>query len=146
MAVDCSQETGRDEVTIKVYKPESEENTAPEVRIYPPESWTDIVAAISDRADDCHTLTAWARDLEDGTLTGDSLVWQDVYNDGTGEVVIELSKSERLELCGSQLAIVHSVDTWHTIRVTATDSGSPFGRKLSGHDQIRILVIPGGLI
>lgn len=100
------------------------------------------ITSPSDRAGmgdgECMTLVAEAEDLQDGVLTGDSLVWRGSYIQGGSVRTRNLGRGERVEMCNPPTT---GHDTWHTITVEARDSGG-----LRSMDTIKIYVIPGGLI
>lgn len=124
---------GRAEVTLRVQaRPAG--NAPPAITITAP---PDRSAPVSDRPDDCVTLTASAFDLEDGPLTGDAITWTDEMAGGAVIRTLE-RRGASIEACSW---VSTGGDTWHTVTATVTDSGGA-----RAGDSIRILVISGGLI
>ena len=113
-------------------RPRPAGNTPPTVTIVAPGNYY----AFADY--DCITFVAEASDLEDGRLSGVSLVWRDQYHDGAVMRRRDLGTGERIDICNLPAPVG---DTRHTISVTATDSGG-----LSTTNSIVVIVIPGGLI
>ena len=112
--------------------PEPAGNTPPTVTIIFPSNYY----AMGDNT--CVTFIAEASDLEDGRLSGGSLIWGDQYHDGAVMRRRDLGTGERLDVCNPPAPIA---DTRHVISVTATDSGG-----LSSANSLVVIVIPGGLI
>lgn len=120
--------TGTAGVTITV-DPVPAGGARPSITIVSPENHI----VVSDLGDDCHVLAANVFDLEDdpSSLT---VVWE-AAGDATWR---SLEMGPRIEECAFP-AGAH--DTVRFIRATVTDSSGN-----TADDQIRIVVIPGGLI
>ena len=131
-ATDRSGLTTSTSVQIQI-RPRPAGNTPPTVTVVAPANYY----AFGDNT--CVTFVAEASDLEDGTLSGSSIRWQDLYNDGTTRKVRELTpRGERIDICNFPTPIA---DTRHEIRAIATDSDG-----YESADHIIVIVIPGGLI